>query len=301
MSAGSAVQDLLFPHRIIIGNPDTASRLDPSTLSLLRLYSPWIPNDKIRVMSNTSAELVKIANNAFEAQRISSINSLSSICEQIGAQITDVSCALGMNPNIGPRFLQAGVGFGGSCLRKDTLGLSGLAMRLSLPEVAQYWRHVIAINDFQIHRFTTKVCRYGSKSSSRAVAILGYAFKKDTDDTRGSIAKDVILELLCQNMTVAVHDPLIPASIMERLLPETPQIRICSTPYEACSGVEIVAILNDSDEYKSLNWEDIIVNMKGDQKAVIDGRGLGADKQLEALNVIVERMGKPLEPRIVAV
>jgi UDPglucose 6-dehydrogenase len=293
LNAGSAVQDLLDPYSIIIGSPSPNPRSDPDTLSLLRLYDSWIPNEKICLMSTSSSELVKIANNAFEAQRISSINSLSALCEHVGADIKDISHSLGMNPNIGPRFLRAGVGFGGSCLRKDTLGLSGIAANLSFPEVAEYWRQVVAINDFQIKRFTQKVCQYGSESSSRVVAVLGFAFKKDTNDPRNSIAKDVILALISVEATVALHDSLVSTDAIKNLLPSTHKVRICHTPYEACIGAETIAILNDSTEYTKLDWGRISVNMEGKKRVVVDGRNLVDDVKLEGLGLIVERLGKP--------
>jgi UDPglucose 6-dehydrogenase len=245
-------------------------------------------------MSTSSSELVKIANNAFEAQRISSINSLTILCEHLGADIRDISHSLGMNPNIGPRFLQAGVGFGGSCFRKDTLGLSGIAMSMSIPEVAEYWRQVITINEFQIERFTKKVCQYGSESLSRVVAILGFAFKKDTNDPRNSIAKNVILELLKEGTTVAVHDPLVSADAIKNLLRPTQKVRICHTPYEACLGAETIAILNDSTEYTTLDWKRISANMEGKKRVVVDGRDIVDDKMLTELGLIVEKLGKPI-------
>jgi UDPglucose 6-dehydrogenase len=293
LSAGSAVHDILAPYSIIVGSPSPIPRSDPDTISLLRLYDSWVPDEKIRVMSNASAELIKIANNAFEAQRISSINSLSTICDHVGADITDISYSLGMNPNIGPRFLRAGVGFGGSCLRKDTLSLSGVATNLSIPEVAEYWRQVVAINDFQIKRFTKIVCQHGLKSSSKMVAILGFAFKKDTSDPRNSIAKDVILALLSKEASVAVHDPLVSAEAIENLIPVTTKFRICCTPYEACKGAGTIAILNDSTDYSHLDWKRISINMVGKKRVVVDGRNIVDDKVLEALGLIVEKLGKP--------
>jgi UDPglucose 6-dehydrogenase len=292
LNAGTAIKDLLAPYSIIIGSPSADPRSDPDTMSLLGLYS-WIPDEKIRIVSNSSSELIKIANNAFEAQRISSINSLSTICENIGANVTEISHTLGMNPNIGPHFLRAGVGFGGSCLRKDTLGLSAIATNLGIPEVAEYWRQVVVINEFQINRFTKKVCDYASESSSRAVAILGFAFKKDTNDSRESIARDVILALLDREATVTVHDPLISANAIENLLPVTSKVRICQTPYEACRGAETIAILNESEEYTKLDWGRISVNMEGKKKVVVDGRNIVDDVMLETVGLVVKKLGKP--------
>ena len=294
LSAGSAVQDLPDPYSVIIGSPSLHPRSDLDTSFLLSLYDSWIPEEKIRLMSTSSSELVKIANNAFQAQRISSINSLSAICELIGANILDLSQSLGMNPNIGPHYLRAGVGFGGSCLRKDTLGLSGIATNLFLPEVAAYWRQVVTINDFRIMRFTGKTCQHGSMSSSRFVAILGFAFKKDTNDPRNSIAKDVILALLIEGATVAVNDPLVSVEAIKSSFSPTDRVRVCHTPYEACIGAETIAILNDSVEYAQLNWERISANMGGEKKVVIDGRNFVNDAKLEAFDLIVEKLVKPI-------
>jgi UDPglucose 6-dehydrogenase len=294
LNAGSAVADLLDPYSVVIGSPSPTPRSDPNTLSLVKLYNSWIPDERIRLMSTSSSELVKIANNAFEAQRISSINSLTVLCERLGADIKDISYSLGMNPNIGPRFLQAGVGFGGSCLRKDTLGLSGIATDMSMPEVAEYWRQVIVINDFQIQRFTRKVCQYASESSSRVVAILGFAFKKDTNDPRNSIAKDVILALLNQGAIVTVHDPLVSTDAIQNLLPPTHKVRICRTPYEACQRTETIAILNDSKEYTELDWKRISANMEGKKKVVVDGRDIVDAKKLAGFGLVVEKLGKPI-------
>ena len=293
LSAGSAVADLLDPYSVVIGSPSSTPRSDPNTLSWVRLYDSWIPDERIRLMSTSSSELVKIANNAFEAQRISSINSLTVLCERLGANIKDISHSLGMNPNIGPRFLQAGVGFGGSCLRKDTLGLSGIATDISMPEVADYWRQVVVINDFQVQRFTKRVCQYASESPSRDVAILGFAFKKDTNDPRNSIAKDVILALLSQGANVALHDPLVSADAIRSLLPPAHEVQICRTPYEACQGAETIAILNDSKEYTDLDWNRISANMEGKKRVVVDGRDVIDAGRLAGLGLIVEKLGKP--------
>jgi len=250
-------------------------------------------------MTTSSAELSKIASNALFAQRISSINSLSALCERLGADVADISRVCGLNPRIGSGGLQAGIGFGGSCLQKDTLGLVGLANDVFLPDVAEYWRQVVVMNDFQTSRFAERVCQLGSLSSVKMIAILGYAYKKDTGDARDSLTKDVILALLKNGLSVTLHDSLVPhRHILDQLREGRDDltvwgsdIRFCSTPYEACKGVEIVVIMNDSLEYQDLDWKQMSINMLKRQ-VVVDGRGVVDDTKLEALGFVVEKLGK---------
>lgn len=301
LSQGSALKDLLQPWSVLIGNTEISTGIDPAPAALRALYEPWVSKDRILTMNAASSELVKIANNAMEAQRISSINSLSAICEVVGADVQDISRACGLNPRIGPHCLQAGVGFGGSCFEKDILGLVGLAETMSLPLVANYWRQVLLLNEFQISRVAAQICQLGSLSVGRKVAILGFAFKKDTGDARGSIARDVILALFRNNIMVVLHDGLVPKqdimrelgfqqdSLKSSTFPEE-AFRIYDTPYEMCKGVEVVVIMNDAQEYEELDWARISAGMIGN-KVIVDNRRTMDATKMKHFGFIVRQIG----------
>lgn len=208
LAEGSAVANLMRPDRILIGSSASLSGLQ-AAVSLRSVYAAWVPVGQILTVNTFSSELTKLIANAMLAQRISSINAVSALCEELGADVEEVSTALGADTRLGPKFLHAGVGFGGSCFEKDILNLAYLARCLHLPEVAAYWTSVLDINRYQRERFTkTAVRRLNGTLRGKKVAVFGFAFKDGTNDTRNSVAVHVIAELAAEMpLEIAVFDP----------------------------------------------------------------------------------------------
>lgn len=261
LSEGTAIKDLMRPDRVIIGCETTISGYRAAA-ALANLYAAWVPRERIAPINIWSSELCKLAANAMLAQRISSINSISAICEKTGADVGEIAKSIGMDKRIGPQFLKAGLGFGGSCFRKDIASLTYLSESLGLPEVAAYWQQVLTMNNFQRDRFAHNVISSLNNSlRGKKITILGYAFKKDTGDARESPALDVIRILLEEGpKSIAIFDPLCSAADIKRELrvlevdrptttPDGP-IEIISDPYRACEGANAVLLLTDWDMFK---------------------------------------------------
>ncbi|CAG5115005.1 unnamed protein product, partial [Candidula unifasciata] len=211
LAEGTAVSDLLKPDRVLIGGSPSAEGQE-AVRALSWIYEHWVPASSIISMNTWSSELSKLAANAFLAQRISSINAMSAICEATGADVDEVAHAVGTDSRIGPKFLKASVGFGGSCFQKDVLNLVYLCECLNLPEVAAYWQQVIDINDYQRQRFTKRiVLGLFNTVTNKRVAILGFAFKKDTGDTRESAAIYISKYLMEEGANVRIYDPKVSA------------------------------------------------------------------------------------------
>jgi UDPglucose 6-dehydrogenase len=208
LAEGTAVKDLLNPDRILIGSAQTKSGL-AAAAALTEVYAAWVDRSKIMTVNLWSSELAKLVANAMLAQKISSINTISAICEQTGADVDEIAGAIGRDSRLGPKFLKAGLGFGGSCFKKDILSLVYLAETLNLEEVADYWRQVITINEYQRNRFVKRVVRnLNGTLIGKKISILGYAFKKNTSDTRESPAVEVVKSLLADNPAeIAIFDP----------------------------------------------------------------------------------------------
>ncbi|KAF2762295.1 nucleotide sugar dehydrogenase [Pseudovirgaria hyperparasitica] len=254
LAEGTAISDLLHPSRVLIGSSTSSAGL-AAAKRLASVYS-WVPESAILHVHTWSSELAKLVANAMLAQRISSINSISAICEKTGANIKDISKAVGQDPRIGSKFLGSGLGFGGSCFKKDILSLSYLAESLDLPEVAAYWKSVVAMNEWQGNRFVHRVMHSlnGSLFGKR-VTVFGYAFKKNTGDTRESLAIPVIQQLAAEGPTeISIYDPgCAPADIeseMRAYLPSCTAIRAYADPYEACEGTSAVLILTEWDQFR---------------------------------------------------
>jgi UDPglucose 6-dehydrogenase len=212
LAEGTAIKDLLMPDRVLIGCLQTESGLRAQA-TLSSIYQQWVPKERVICSNLWSSELTKLAANAMLAQRISSINALSAICEATNADIDEVGFAMGCDSRIGPKFLKASVGFGGSCFQKDILNLVYLSRSLNLPEVAEYWNQVVIMNEYQKSRFTHKVIKnLFNTITNKKIAVLGFAFKKDTGDTRESAAISVINKLLEENAYVQIYDPKVPES-----------------------------------------------------------------------------------------
>ena len=261
LSAGTAVSDLLTPSRVLIGSQQTSEGIRAAE-ALKSIYS-WVPSSDIISTNTYSSELAKLVANAMLAQRISSINSISAICEKVGADITELSAAVGADSRIGAQYLKAGVGFGGSCFGKDIRSLVYLAEGLGLRQVADYWQQVLAMNEWQNGRFTRRVVeRLNNTLSGKKIAILGYAFKKNTSDTRESPALESIKILLEDApKEIAVFDPFCnPTKVREEIGRLVGQevlranggpVEVFASGYEACLGAHAVVIMTDCDEFRN--------------------------------------------------
>ena len=264
LAEGTAIKDLLNPSRVLIGSFMTVSGL-AAAARLADVYAGWVPREAILTIDVWSSELAKLVANAMLAQRISSINSISAICEKTGANVSNVAKAVGLDPRLGSKFLQAGLGFGGSCFKKDILSLAYLAETLELPEVSQYWKSVIHINEWQCRRFIKSVVKKLNGSlRGKKVAVLGYAFKKDTADTRESQATEVIRMLVAECPSeIAIYDPqcdkthveaelvsLLSASTSSPVLKPNGPVSVCDSPYEACTTATAVLILTECDQFR---------------------------------------------------
>ncbi|RAL05531.1 UDP-glucose dehydrogenase [Aspergillus ibericus CBS 121593] len=258
LSEGSAIENLVSPDRVLIGSSGTASGRRAARM-LAHLYT-WVPPARILQVNAWSSELAKLVANAMLAQRISSINSISAICEKTGAEVDQVARAIGMDARIGSQFLKAGVGFGGSCFRKDIASLTYLAESLGLEEVAHYWRQVNTMNEYQRVRFARRVIqRFDGNLTGRKIAVLGFAFKKDTGDTRESPVVDVIRLLLEERPAeIAIFDLYCHEEDILRELESacgaelvSTKVTILSDPYLACSQAHAVLVMTDCDQFKN--------------------------------------------------
>ncbi|WP_286856774.1 MULTISPECIES: nucleotide sugar dehydrogenase [Sphingobacterium] len=287
LAEGTAVTDLHNPDRVLIGGED-AEAIE----ALVQVYEAWVPRERILTTNLWSSELSKLVANAFLAQRVSSINAISELCEVTGANVDEVSRAIGHDSRIGPKFLKASVGFGGSCFQKDILNLVYIARSYGLTAVADYWEQVIILNDHQKARFAENIIQtmYNTVNGKK-IAFLGWAFKKDTNDTRESAAIYVADHLLEEEAHIVVYDPKVPAEQVYKDLdylgtrsPEDNRrlVTVVNDPYEALHGAHAVAVLTEWDEFKGYDW----VRIKEDMKKpafVFDGRKLLDRAQLNGL------------------
>lgn len=299
LAEGTAVQDLLNPDRVLIGG-DPSEAGQNAVKALLDIYANWVPREKILTTNLWSSELSKLTANAFLAQRISSINALSELCEVTGADINEVAKAIGMDSRIGSKFLKASVGFGGSCFQKDILNLVYIAKSYGLNEVADYWEQVIIMNDHQKRRFSNTIIKnlYNTVSDKK-IAFLGWAFKKDTNDTRESAAIYVADDLLNEHANIAVYDPKVSRNKMladlNYLETRTSTENASGTvyfdnPYEACNEAHAVAILTEWDEFIDYNWQQIYDSMKK-PAFVFDGRNLLNAEALTKIGFVYQAIG----------
>lgn len=299
LAEGTAVQDLLHPDRILIGG-DTTAEGQKAIQALVDVYANWVAVDKILTTNVWSSELSKLTANAFLAQRISSINAMSELCEKTGADVNEVARAIGMDSRIGPKFLKASVGFGGSCFQKDILNLVYIAKSYGLQEVADYWEQVIIMNDHQKRRFSDTIVKtlYNTVSDKK-IAFLGWAFKKDTNDTRESAAIYVADDLINENAKIAVYDPKVSRKkvladldyLQTRTADENAKsILSFENPYEACSNAHAVAILTEWDEFVTYDWQKIYDAMQK-PAFVFDGRNILDKAVLEKIGFVYQAIG----------
>ena len=290
LAEGTAMRDLEIPDRVLIGGDNTVKG-KKAVESLFNIYSSWVPEENILVTNLWSSELSKLTANAFLAQRISSINSLSELCEETGADIEEVSKAIGMDSRIGNSFLKTSVGFGGSCFQKDILNLVYIARSLGLVKVADYWEQILIINKHQRERFANKIKTLINKNSLiKSVSILGWAFKKDTNDTRESAAIYVSDSLIRSDISVNVYDPKVKESqilfdinhINENYTENNEHVSIYNDPIESVDKTNIIAILTEWDEFKDYNWKKIFDKMNK-PAYIYDGRNILEKEKLESI------------------
>jgi len=299
LAEGTAVQDLLNPDRVLIGGENSIDGIEAQN-ALVDIYANWIPRERILTTNVWSSELSKLTANAFLAQRVSSINAMSELCEKTGADVNEVSKAIGMDKRIGSKFLQSSVGFGGSCFQKDILNLVYISKSYGLNEVANYWEQVIIMNDHQKNRFSANIVKtlYNTVADKK-IAFLGWAFKKDTNDTRESAAIYVADNLLNEQAKLSIYDPKVQEkqilndlNYLETRSNEE-NLRLISTnndAYKACEDAHAIAILTEWDEFKALDWKKIYDQMKK-PAFVFDGRNLLDGEKLSEIGFTYYQIG----------
>jgi len=293
LSEGTAIRDLDCPDRVLIGSHQTPDGLAARDV-LVEIYANWVPREQILTSNVWSAELSKLASNAFLAQRISSINSISALCEKTTANVAEVSRAIGLDGRIGKRFLDASVGFGGSCFKKDILSLVYISESYGLDEVARYWESVVSINEYQKRRFVqTMVHAMFDTVVGKRIALLGFAFKKDTADTRESAGILIARKLIEERAVVVVTDPKALANARADLA-DAPvgQVLFEENPYTAARGAHALAVLTEWDSYRSLDYREMFDSMEK-PAFVFDGRNILDHEALFAIGFNVFPIGKP--------
>ena len=300
LAEGTAMRDLAIPDRVLIGGNDKTEEGKKAIQALVDIYSSWVPKENILTTNVWSSELSKLTANAFLAQRISSINSLSELCERTGASIGEVSKAIGMDSRIGSKFLNASVGFGGSCFQKDILNLVYISRSLGLNEVAEYWNQVIVMNNHQRDRFAKNIIKnLYNTVSGKSIAIFGWAFKKDTNDSRESAAIYVADTLISEHAILNIYDPKVSSSQMifdinylntRSEFENKKYLNIKSDPYKAVEGAHAVAILTEWDEFKTYNWKKIYQMMKK-PAFIFDGRNILDKDHLEEIGFTYNSIG----------
>jgi len=290
LAEGTAISDLHTPDRVLIGSMETESGR-AARQELVDIFANWVPRERIITSNVWSAELSKLVANAFLAQRVSSINAISELCEKTFADVQEISRAIGADTRIGSKFLNASVGFGGSCFKKDVLNLVYIAESNGLNEVAEYWEWVIKMNDHQTNRFVRNIIRASFNTvAGKKISLLGFAFKKDTGDTRETPAFYVTKQLREEHAEITVSDPkaLDNAKID---LKDLSGITFEIDPYKACANASAVAVLTEWDLYKTLDYERIYKSMMK-PAMIFDGRNILDHQRLYEIGFNVYRIGK---------
>jgi len=290
LAEGTAVKDLLEPDRILIGSHKTKEGIRAAK-EVLDIYAHWVPKKKIITTNLWSSELSKLVANAFLAQRISSINSISALCEKTDADVSEISYAVGSDSRIGSKFLNASVGFGGSCFRKDILNLVYIARNYGLNEVADYWEMVVKMNEYQETRFVQKIVREMFNTvAGKKIAVFGFAFKANTGDTRESPAILVTKKLLAEKAMIAITDPKA-LNNAKKELGEIKAITYEIDPYKAVKEANAIAILTEWEEFKNLDYKKIYNNMKK-PAFIFDGRNILNHRNLFKIGFNVYPLGQ---------
>ena len=297
LAEGTAIKDLENPDRVLIGGSDK------SAINQLKdIYLRWIPEEKILLTNIWSSELSKLIANAFLAQRVSSINSISALCESTGADIKEVVKAIGSDKRIGNKFLSPGPGFGGSCFKKDILNLVYLCRFYKLDSVADYWEQVMLINNWQKQRISSLVVEklYGTVSNKKII-MLGFSFKSNTNDTRESPAIAIAKDLIENGAELLINDPKVTRNQIEKEIGirelEIDKIscgkwEFVTDIYSASTGADAVILITDWDKYENLNWEKVS-NLLRKPSWIFDTRGVISDNLLEKININFWQVGSP--------
>lgn len=301
LAEGTAIKDLENADRVLIGGDHSTSEGSSAMEALASIYEHWIPKERIILTNLWSSELSKLTANAFLAQRVSSINSISALCEATGADVDEVARAIGYDSRIGSKFLKASVGFGGSCFQKDILNLVYICRTLGLNEVADYWQGVIDINDYQKRRFAENIIQtLFNTVAGKKLTFLGWAFKKDTNDTRETAAMYVADFLIEETAFVHAYDPKVSevqmltdlnyiGSRSEEL--NKKHLKVEQDPYEACKNSHAIAVLTEWDEFADYDWKRIYQNMNK-PAFVFDGRNILDATKLRQIGFVVYQVGK---------
>ena len=291
LAEGTAIRDLEHPGRILIGSAETPEGL-AAREQLVDIYAHWVARDRIVTSNVWSAELSKLVANAFLAQRISSINSISALCEKTEADVSEVARAIGMDNRIGPKFLQASVGFGGSCFKKDILNLVYISESYGLNEVADYWESVIRVNEYQERRFVEAIVRVMFNTvAGKRIALFGFAFKKDTGDTRESPATYVGRQLVEERARVVITDPQALDNARSDLQDLGDAVEFEPDVYRAAEGAHAIAVMTEWDQYRDLDYKRIYHSMEK-PAFVFDGRNLLDHRRLFDIGFSVFPIGR---------
>jgi len=300
LAEGTAITDLLEADRVLIGGDDTPSGKEAKN-ALSAIYEHWLPKERILQTNVWSSELSKLVANAFLAQRVSSINAISALCEKTDANVDEVAKAIGQDSRIGPKFLKASVGFGGSCFQKDILNLVYIAKSYGLKEVAAYWEQVVLMNDYQKRRFADQIIQtlYNTVSGKK-ITFFGWAFKKDTNDTRESAAIYVADALIEEKAEIHVYDPKVSKEQMltdlNRLGTRTEEenkryLKVIDDPYRAAEEAHAIAIMTEWDQFKALDYEKIYTLMLK-PAFVFDGRRIIDKGALDRIGFKTYKLGE---------
>jgi len=292
LAEGTGIKDLEDPDRVLIGSRETPSGLKARN-SLVEIYANWVPQDRIITSNVWSSELSKLVANAFLAQRISSINSISALCEKTDADITEVARAVGMDSRLGNKFLNASVGFGGSCFKKDILNLVYLCRHYGLEEVADYWQGVVTINEYQKERVITNMlgAMFNTLAGKR-ICLFGFAFKANTGDTRESPAVTISKRLIEEKAELVITDPKALDNAKIDLDNIEGNISYVEDPYEASDGCDAIAVMTEWEAYKNLDFEMIYRSM-AKPAFIFDGRNILDHKRLFDIGFNIFPIGKP--------
>merc|ERR1712048_128288 len=297
LAEGTAMKDLSAPDRVLIGGPTCMDGVAAASV-LADIYAHWVPWEKILTTNLWSSELSKLVANAMLAQRVSSMNSISQLCEKTGADVTEVSRAIGADSRIGPKFLGASVGFGGSCFQKDILNLVYICESEGLHEVAKYWQMVVDMDEHQKSAFTGKIISsLFNTVTNKKIAVLGFAFKKDTGDVRETPAITVCHMLLQDGAHIYVYDPKVAKEDAmtefkyHNMAVDEKKFHFCNSPIEAVDGAHALVVLTEWDEFKVYPYEEFYAKMMK-PACVFDGRGILNHRALEDIGFEVHAIGK---------
>lgn len=291
LAEGTAIADLNAPDRVLIGGQETPEG-QKALAEVVAIYANWVPRDRILTTNVWSSELSKLTANAFLAQRISSVNAISALCERTGANVDEVAFAIGKDSRIGPKFLKASVGFGGSCFKKDILNLVYLCRHFGLPEAGDYWEWVVKLNDWQQHRFVDRMLKHMFNTiAGKRIAVFGFAFKANTGDTRETPALTIVRDLLDERATPVITDPKAIPEAKHDLQNVLDQVEFQEDPYLAAKGAHAVVVCTEWKSFTDLDYKRIYDSMQK-PAFIFDGRNILDHAKLFEIGFEVVSIGK---------